>query len=180
MKNLTGYETYLGYNGLNEQILKKDSMAFIRAIAAQNGVDSEALLKFIKDDLEISGIQESKVNEMLGDGIATLSDFFLILPALVIGLLGLAAGTQRLQGYFVNNEYIKLEIDRILKERIKKDPLLIDNQAELVMQIKKELENDPLLQDKLRKARMEGGLRHPDMAKQRYSSKSHLFGSGER
>ena len=97
MKNLTGYETYLKSGRVNEQALKGGSKSFIREIAAQTGVDPEELLMMVQGDLEDTGMSESVVNEMIGaDGIVTLSDFFILFPSVIAGLVTLALGGTRL------------------------------------------------------------------------------------
>ncbi len=179
MKNLTGYETYLKSNRVNEASLKRDSKSFIREIAAENGVDPEELLKMVQDDLGEGGLEESLVNEMLGsDGMITLTDFFILFPTVVAGLVTLALGGSRLEGWANNKRWIKAEAEQRVKDMIKKDGSLIDRQEELIAKVTEELKNDPAVQAKLKKAKWEGGLDHPSIKKDRSSYKTHIFGSG--
>jgi hypothetical protein len=179
MKNLTGYETYLKSTRVNEQALKKDSKSFIREIAAQNGVDPEELLMMVQNDLGEEGMSESAVNEMLGsDGLITLTDFFILFPTVVAGLVTLALGGSRLEGWANNKRWIKAEAEQRVKAMIKKDGSLIDRQEELITRVTDEIKNDPAIQAKLKKAKWEGGLDHPSIKKDRSSYKTHIFGSG--
>lgn len=179
MKNLTGYETYLKSDRVNEQALKRGSKSFIREIAAQNGVDPEELLMMVQGDLEDTGMSESVVNEMIGaDGIVTLSDFFILFPSVIAGLVTLALGGTRLEGWSRNKKWIKVEAEERVKAMIKKDGSLIDKQAELISKVTDELKNDPMIQAKLKKAKWEGGLDHPAIKRDRSTYKTHIFGSG--
>jgi hypothetical protein len=179
MKNLTGYETYLKSGRVNEQALKRDSKSFIREIAAQNGVDPEELLRIVQGDLEDTGMSESVVNEMIGsDGLITMSDFFILFPTVIAGLVTLALGGTALEGWSRNKRWIKAEAEQRAKAQIKKDGSLIDKQAELIAKITDELKNDPVVQAKLKKAKWEGGLDHPSIKKDRSTYKSHIFGGG--
>ena len=179
MKNLTGYETYLKSGRVNEQALKGGSKSFIREIAAQNGVDPEELLMMVQGDLEDTGMSESVVNEMIGsDGLVTLSDFFILFPTVIAGLVTLALGGTRLEGWARNKKWIKVEAEERVKAMIKKDGSLIDKQAELISKVTDELKNDPMIQAKLKKAKWEGGLDHPSIKKDRSSYKTHTFGGG--
>jgi hypothetical protein len=179
MKNLTGYETYLKSNRVNEQALKRDSKSFIREIAAKNGVDPEELLMMVQGDLEDTGMSESVVNEMIGsDGLVTLSDFFILFPTVIAGLVTLALGGTRLEGWARNKKWIKVEAEQRVKAMIKKDGSLIDKQAELISKVTDELKNDPMIQAKLKKAKWEGGLDHPSIKRDRSTYKTHIFGGG--
>jgi hypothetical protein len=179
MKNLTGYETYLKSGRVNEQALKRDSKSFIKEIAAQNGVDPEELLRMVQGDLEEIGMNESAVNEMMGaDGLVTMSDFFILFPSVIAGLVTLAIGGTALEGWAKNKRWIKAEAETRAKAQIKKDVTLIDRQAELIAKITDELKNDPAVQAKLKKARWEGGLDHPSIKKDRSTYKTHIFGGG--
>lgn len=179
MKNLTGYETYLKSGRVNEQALKGGSKSFIREIAAQNGVDPEELLMMVQGDLEDTGMSESVVNEMIGaDGIVTLSDFFILFPSVIAGLVTLALGGTRLEGWARNKKWIKIEAEQRVKDMIKKDGSLIDKQAELIAKVTDELKNDPMIQAKLKKAKWEGGLDHPSIKRDRSTYKTHIFGGG--
>jgi hypothetical protein len=179
MKNLTGYETYLKSGRVNEQALKGGSKSFIREIAAQNGVDPEELLMMVQGDLEDTGMSESVVNEMIGaDGLVTLSDFFILFPSVIAGLVTLALGGTRLEGWARNKKWIKIEAEQRVKAMIKKDGSLIDKQAELIAKVTDELKNDPMIQAKLKKAKWEGGLDHPSIKRDRSTYKTHIFGGG--
>ena len=179
MKNLTGYETYLKSGRVNEQALKGGSKSFIREIAAQNGVDPEELLMMVQGDLEDTGMSESVVNEMIGaDGLVTLSDFFILFPSVIAGLVTLALGGTRLEGWARNKKWIKIEAEQRVKAMIKKDGSLIDKQAELISKVTDELKNDPMIQAKLKKAKWEGGLDHPSIKRDRSTYKTHIFGGG--
>jgi hypothetical protein len=179
MKNLTVYETYLNSGRVNEQALKKNTKTLIRDIAAQNGVDSEELLMMVQSDLEEDGVMENKINEWIGgESIATMADFFVILPSVIAGLVTLALGGTRLEGWAQNKRWIKAEAEQRVKEMIKKDGTLIDRQAELITKVTEELKNDPAVQAKLSKAKWEGGLDHPSIKKDRSTYKTHIFGGG--
>lgn len=179
MKNLTGYETYLKSGRVNEQALKGGSKSFIREIAAQNGVDPEELLMMVQGDLEDTGMSESVVNEMIGaDGLVTLSDFFILFPSVIAGLVTLALGGTRIEGWARNKKWIKIEAEQRVKAMIKKDGSLIDKQAELIAKVTDELKNDPMIQAKLKKAKWEGGLDHPSIKRDRSTYKAHIFGGG--
>lgn len=179
MKNLTGYETYLKSGRVNEQALKGGSKSFIREIAAQNGVDPEELLMMVQGDLEDTGMSESSVNEMIGaDGLVTLTDFFILFPSVIAGLVTLALGGTRLEGWAKNKRWIKAEAEQRVKAMIKKDGSLIDRQAELIAKVTEELKNDPMVQAKLKKSKWEGGLDHPSIKKDRSTYKTHIFGGG--
>jgi len=182
MENITSYETYLKYNGINEQALKGGSKSFIRDIAAQNGVDPEELLKMVQDDLEEDGVMENKINEWIGgESIATISDFFVIFPSVVFGLVGLGLGVNRLKGWVNNKIWIKAEAEQRVKAMIKKDGTLIDKYSELIDRVTQEILNDPVTKAKLDKAKWEGGLLHPSHRRTTYNhiSGGHVFGSGE-
>ena len=179
MENLTGYETYLKSNRVNEQALKKDTKTLIREIAAENGVDPEELLRMVQSDLEEDGVMENKINEWIGgESIATLADFFVIFPSTVAALVTLALGGPRLEGWVRNKKWIKIEAEQRVKAMIKKDGSLIDKQAELIAKVTDELKNDPMIQAKLKKAKWEGGLDHPSIKRDRSSYKTHIFGGG--
>jgi hypothetical protein len=179
MKNLTGYETYLKSGRVNEQALKKDTKTLIRDIAAENGVDAEELLMMVQSDLEEDGVMENKINEWIGgESIATIADFFVIFPSVVAGLVTLALGGTRLEGWAQNKRWIKAEAEQRVKDMIKKDGTLIDRQAELITKVTEEIKNDPMVQAKLKKAKWEGGLDHPSIKKDRSSYKTHIFGGG--
>jgi hypothetical protein len=179
MKNLTGYETYLKSGRVNEQALKGGSKSFIREIAAQNGVDPEELLMMVQDDVAEEGMMESRINEWIGgEAIATMADFFIIFPSVIAGLVTLALGGSRLEGWAQNKRWIKAEAEQRVKNMIKKDGTLIDRQAELITKVTEELKNDPAVKAKLDKAKWEGGLDHPSIKKDRSTYKSHIFGGG--
>jgi hypothetical protein len=179
MKNLTGYETYLKSGKVNEQALKRGSRSLIKDIAAQNGVDPEELLKMVQDDVAEEGMMESRINEWMGgESIATMADFFVILPSVIAALVTLALGGSRLEGWAQNKRWIKAEAEQRVKDMIKKDGTLIDKQAELITKVIEELKNDPAVQAKLSKAKWEGGLSHPSIKKDRSTYKTHIFGGG--
>jgi len=177
MENITSYETYLKYNGINEQALKGGSKSFIRDIAAQNGVDPEELLRMVQDDLEEDGVMESKINE----SVYTLADFWVIFPSVVFGLVSLGIGVNRLKGWVNNKIWIKAEAEQRVKALIKKDGTLIDKYPELIDRVTQEILNDPVIKAKLDKAKWEGGLLHPSHNRTTYNQVSggHIFGSGE-
>jgi len=179
MKNLTGYETYLKSGKVNEQALKKGTKSLIRDIAAENGVDPEELLMMVQSDLEEDGVMESRINEWIGgEAIATMADFFVIFPSVIAGLVTLALGGSRLEGWAQNKRWIKAEAEQRVKNMIKKDGSLIDKQAELIAKVTEELKNDPAVQAKLSKAKWEGGLDHPSIKKDKSTYRSHIFGGG--
>jgi len=178
MKNLTGYETYLKSGRINEQAVKPTTKNFILDVAAENGVDAMELLRIVEDDLAESGMSESFLVKESIDSVITLSEFFIILPSVITGLVTLAMGGSFLEGTAQNKRWIKAEADKRVREMIKKDPTLIDRQAELINQVAEEIKNDPAIQKMLRSKRMEGGAQHPDIKRDRSSYKAHIFGGG--
>lgn len=178
MRNLTGYETYLKSGRINEQEVKPTTKNFILDIAAENGVDAMELLRMVEDDLAETGMSESFLVKESIDSVITLSEFFIILPSVVAGLVTLALGGSYLEGTAQNKRWIKAEADKRVREMIKKDPSLIDRQAELISEVAEEIKNDPAIQKMLRSKRMEGGAEHPDIKKDRSSYRTHIFGGG--
>jgi hypothetical protein len=178
MKNLTGYETYLKSGRVNEQSVQPTTKDFILDIAAENGVDAMELLRMVEDDLAESGMSESLLLTESADSVITLSQFFIILPSVITGLVSLAMGGSFLEGYAQNKRWVKAEADKRVREMIKKDPSLIDRQAELITQVAEEIKNDPAIQKMLKSKRMEGGAQHPDIKKDRSTYRSHIFGGG--
>jgi hypothetical protein len=178
MKNLTGYETYLKSGRVNEQSVQPTTKDFILDIAAENGVDAMELLRMVEDDLAESGMSESLLLTESADSVITLSQFFIILPSVITGLVSLAMGGSFLEGYAQNKRWVKAEADKRVREMIKKDPSLIDRQAELITQVAEEIKNDPAIQKMLKSKRMEGGAQHPDIKRDRSTYKSHIFGGG--
>jgi hypothetical protein len=178
MKNLTGYETYLKSGRVNEQSVQPTTKDFILDIAAENGVDAMELLRMVEDDLTESGMSESLLLTESADSVITLSQFFIILPSVITGLVTLAMGGSFLEGYAQNKRWVKAEADKRVREMIKKDPSLIDRQAELITQVADEIKNDPAIQKMLKSKRMEGGAQHPDIKRDRSTYKSHIFGGG--
>ena len=178
MKNLTGYETYLKSGRVNEQSVQPTTKDFILDIAAENGVDAMELLRIVEDDLAESGMSESLLLTESADSVITLSQFFIILPSVITGLVTLAMGGSFLEGYAQNKRWVKAEADKRVREMIKKDPSLIDRQAELITQVAEEIKNDPAIQKMLKSKRMEGGAQHPDIKRDRSTYKSHIFGGG--
>jgi hypothetical protein len=178
MKNLTGYETYLKSGRVNEQSVQPTTKSFILDIAAENGVDAMELLRMVEDDLAESGMSESLLLTESADSVITLSQFFIILPSVITGLVSLAMGGSFLEGYAQNKRWVKAEADKRVREMIKKDPSLIDRQAELITQVAEEIKNDPAIQKMLKSKRMEGGAQHPDIKKDRSTYRSHIFGGG--
>jgi hypothetical protein len=178
MKNLTGYETYLKSGRVNEQSVQPTTKDFILDIAAENGVDAMELLRMVEDDLAESGMSESLLLTESADSVITLSQFFIILPSVITGLVSLAMGGSFLEGYAQNKRWVKAEADKRVREMIKKDPSLIDRQAELITQVAEEIKNDPAIQKMLKSKRMEGGAQHPDIKRDRSSYKTHIFGGG--
>jgi hypothetical protein len=178
MKNLTGYETYLKSGRVNEQSVQPTTKDFILDIAAENGVDAMELLRMVEDDLTESGMSESLLLTESADSVITLSQFFIILPSVITGLVTLAMGGSFLEGYAQNKRWVKAEADKRVREMIKKDPSLIDRQAELITQVAEEIKNDPAIQKMLKSKRMEGGAQHPDIKRDRSTYKSHIFGGG--
>jgi len=178
MKNLTGYETYLKSGRINEQAVIPTTKNFILDVAAENGVDAMELLRMVEDDLAESGMSESFLVKESIDSVITLSQFFIILPSVITGLVTLAMGGSFLEGYAQNKRWVKAEADKRVREMIKKDPSLIDRQAELITQVAEEIKNDPAIQKMLKSKRMEGGAQHPDIKRDRSTYKSHIFGGG--
>jgi len=178
MKNLTGYETYLKSGRVNEQSVQPTTKDFILDIAAENGVDAMELLRMVEDDLAESGMSESLLLTESADSVITLSQFFIILPSVITGLVSLAMGGSFLEGYAQNKRWVKAEADKRVRDMIKKDPSLIDRQAELITQVATEIKNDPAIQKMLKSKRMEGGAQHPDIKKDRSTYRSHIFGGG--
>jgi hypothetical protein len=178
MKNLTGYETYLKSGRVNEQNVQPTTKSFILDIAAENGVDAMELLRMVEDDLAESGMSESLLLTESADSVITLSQFFIILPSVITGLVTLAMGGSFLEGYAQNKRWVKAEADKRVREMIKKDPSLIDRQAELITQVAMDIKNDPAIQKMLKSKRMEGGAQHPDIKRDRSTYKSHIFGGG--
>jgi len=178
MKNLTGYETYLKSGRVNEQSVQPTTKDFILDIAAENGVDAMELLRMVEDDLAESGMSESLLLTESADSVITLSQFFIILPSVITGLVSLAMGGSFLEGYAQNKRWVKAEADKRVREMIKKDPSLIDRQSDLINQVTDEIKNDPAIQKMLKSKRMEGGAQHPDIKRDRSTYKSHIFGGG--
>ena len=178
MKNLTGYETYLKSGRVNEQNVRPTTKNFILDVAAENGVDAMELLRMVEDDLAEVGMHESFLLKESIDSVITLSEFFIILPSVITGLVTLALGGSYLEGTAQNKRWIKAEADKRVREMIKKDPSLIDRQAELISQVAEEIKNDPAIQKMLRSKRMEGGAEHPDIKKDRSTYRTHIFGGG--
>jgi hypothetical protein len=180
MRNLTGYETYLKSGRVNEQNMQPTTKDFILDIAAENGVDAMELLRMVEDDLNQEGMSESLLlrESNISESVITLADFFIILPSVITGLVTLAMGGSFIEGTVQNKRWIKAEADKRVREMIKKDPTLIDRQAELITQIATEIKNDPATQKMLRSKRMEGGAQHPDIKKDRSTYRSHIFGGG--
>lgn len=178
MKNLTGYETYLKSGIVNEQNVRPTTKNFILDVAAENGVDAMELLRMVEDDLAEEGMHESFLLKESIDSVITLSEFFIILPSVITGLVTLALGGSYLEGTAQNKRWIKAEADKRVREMIKKDPSLIDRQSELISQVAEEIKNDPAIQKMLRSKRMEGGAEHPDIKKDRSTYRSHIFGGG--
>jgi hypothetical protein len=177
MRNIAQFESFLG-KGMNEG-LKPQSENFVKDMAAKMGVDPEELLRMVQSDLEEEGVSESKIYEFLGsDGLITMTDFFILFPSVIAGLVTLSLGGTWLEGWRTNKQWIKAEAEQKVKEMIKKDPNLIDRQEELTAKVADELKNDPKVQDMLKKARWEGGKVHPTRKTPRYSSRSHTFGGG--
>jgi hypothetical protein len=177
MRNIQQFESFLG-SGMNEG-LKPGSMNFIKDAAARMGVDPEELLRMVQADLEEEGMNEGKIYEFLGsDGLITMSDFFILFPSVIAGLVTLALGGTWLEGWRTNKQWIKAEAEQKVKEMIKKDPNLIDRQEELTAKVAEELKNDPKVQEMLKKAKWEGGKEHPTRKGPRYTSRSHTFGGG--
>ena len=177
MRNIQQFESFLG-SGMNEG-LKPGSMNFIKDAAARMGVDPEELLRMVQADLEEEGLNEGKIYEFLGaDGLITMSDFFIIFPSVIAGLVTLALGGSWLEGWRTNKQWIKAEAEQRVKEMIKKDPNLIDRQDELTAKVAEDLKNDPKIQEMLKKAKWEGGKVHPTRKGPRYTSRSHTFGGG--
>ena len=178
MKNLTGYETYLKSGRVNEQNVRPTTKNFILDVAAENGVDAMELLRMVEDDLAEVGMHESFLLKESIDSVITLSEFFIILPSVITGLVTLALGGSYIEGTAQNKRWIKAEADKRVREMIKKDPSLIDRQAELISQVAEEIKNDPEIKKMLRSKRMEGGAEHPDIKKDRSTYRSHIFGGG--
>ena len=177
MRNIQQFESFLG-SGMNEG-LKPGSMNFIKDAAARMGVNPEELLRMVQADLEEEGMNEGKIYEFLGsDGLITMSDFFIIFPSVIAGLVTLALGGSWLEGWRTNKQWIKAEAEQRVKEMIKKDPNLIDRQDELTAKVAEDLKNDPKIQEMLKKAKWEGGKEHPTRKGPRYTSRSHTFGGG--
>ena len=177
MRNIQQFESFLG-SGMNEG-LKPGSMNFIKDAAARMGVDPEELLRMVQADLEEEGMNEGKIYEFLGsDGLITMSDFFILFPSVIAGLVTLALGGTWLEGWRTNKQWIKAEAEQKVKEMIKKDPNLIDRQDALTAKAAEELKNDPKVQEMLKKAKWEGGKEHPTRKGPRYTSRSHTFGGG--
>ena len=87
-------------------------------------------------------------------------------------------GGSFLEGTAQNKRWIKAEADKRVREMIKKDPSLIDRQADLINQVTEEIKNDPAIQKMLKSKRMEGGAQHPDIKRDRSSYRTHIFGGG--
>ena len=115
---------------------------------------------------------------MGSDGLITMTDFFILFPSVIAGLVTLALGGTWLEGWRTNKQWIKAEAEQKVKEMIKKDPNLIDRQEELTAKVAEELKNDPKVQDMLKKAKWEGGKQHPSIKKDRSYARSHIFGGG--
>jgi hypothetical protein len=182
MKNLTGYETYLKSGRINEQgsIIQPTTKDFILDVAAENGVDAMELLRMVEDDLNSEGMSESLLlrESNISESVVTLGAFFIILPSIVAALVTLGMGGSFIEGTLQNKRWIKAEADKRVREMIKKDPTLIDRQAELITQVAEEIKNDPAIQKMLRSKRMEGGAQHPGIKKDRSRYRTHIFGSG--
>lgn len=177
MRNIQQFESFLG-SGMNEG-LKPGSMNFIKDAAARMGVDPEELLRMVQADLEEEGMNEGKIYEFLGsDGLITMTDFFILFPSVIAGLVTLALGGTWLEGWRTNKQWIKAEAEQKVKEMIKKDPNLIDRQEELTAKVAEELKNDPKVREMLKKAKWEGGKEHPSIKKDRSYARSHIFGGG--
>jgi len=177
MINIEQFESFLG-SGMNEG-LNKNSKNFVKDMAARMGVDPEELLRMVQSDLEEDGLSESKIYEWLGsDGLITLSDFFVLFPSVIAGLVTLALGGSWLEGWRTNKQWIKAEAEQRVKEMIKKDPNLIDRQDELTAKVAEDLKNDPKIKEMLKKAKWEGGKQHPSIKRDRSSYKTHIFGGG--
>jgi|LauGreDrversion4_2_1035121.scaffolds.fasta_scaffold225185_5 hypothetical protein len=177
MRNIAQFESFLG-KGMNEG-LKPQSENFVKDMAAKMGVDPEQLLRMVQSDLEEEGVSESKIYEFMGsDGLITMTDFFILFPSVIAGLVTLALGGTWLEGWRTNKQWIKAEAEQKVKEMIKKDPNLIDRQEELTAKVAEELKNDPKVQDMLKKAKWEGGKQHPSIKKDRSYARSHIFGGG--
>jgi len=177
MRNIEQFESFLG-GSINEG-LKTGSKNFVRDMAAKMGVDPEELLRMVQSDLEEDGMSESKIYEFLGsDGLITLSDFFILFPSVIAGLVTLALGGTWLEGWRTNKQWIKAEAEQRVKELIKKDPNLIDRQDELTAKVADDLKNDPKIREMLKKSKWEGGKQHPSIKRDRSSYKTHIFGGG--
>jgi len=177
MRNIQQFESFLG-SEMNEG-LKKSSKNFVRDMASKMGVDPEELLRMVQSDLEEEGMNEGKIYEFLGsDGLITITDFFILFPSVIAGLVTLALGGTWIEGWRTNKQWIKAEAEQKVKEMIKKDPNLIDRQEELTARVADELKNDPKIQAELKKAKWEGGKQHPSIKKDRSYSRSHIFGGG--
>jgi hypothetical protein len=177
MKNIEQFEDFLGKN--TNESLNPASKDFIKTVAAEMGVDPQELLRMVQSDLEEDGMSEGKIYEFLGsDGLITLSDFFILFPSVIAGLVTLALGGTWLEGWRTNKQWIKAEAEQKVKEMIKKDPSLIDRQEELTAKVAEELKNDPKVQEMLKKAKWEGGKQHPSIKRDRSSYKTHIFGGG--
>lgn len=177
MRNIEQFERFLGKE-INEG-LKPGSKDFIKTVAAQMGVDPQELLRMVQSDLEEEGLSESKIYEFMGsDGLITLSDFFILFPSVIAGLVTLSLGGMWLEGWRTNKQWIKAEAEQRVKEMIKKDPNLIDRQEELTAKVAEDLKNDPKIREMLKKSKWEGGKQHPSRKGPRYSSRTHIFGGG--
>jgi hypothetical protein len=177
MRNIEQFENFLG-KGMNEG-LKPVSKNFVRDAAARMGVDPEELLRMVQSDLEEEGMHEGRVYEFLGsDGLLTITDFFILFPSVIAGLVTLALGGTWLEGWRTNKQWIKTEAEQRVKEMIKKDPTLIDRQEELTSKVAEDIKNDPKIKEMLKKSKWEGGKQHPAIKKDRSYYKTHIFGSG--
>jgi len=177
MRNIEQFESFFGSN-MNEG-LKSSSKNFVRDMANQMGVDPEELLRMVQSDLEEEGMHESKIYEFLGsDGLITMTDFFILFPSVIAGLVTLGLGGTWLEGWRTNKQWIKAEAEQRVKAMIKKDPNLIDRQEELTAKVAEELKNDPKVQEMLKKAKWEGGKKHPSIKRDTTYYKTHIFGGG--